>query len=304
MYEKILVPLDGSELSEVALPYARELAARLGSRLTLLYVSESAGFEDDFLHMHKFYIQKMAENIEQEIVKKRGNDPAKKINIDSKILTGKPAEEIISYADEEKMGMIIMSTHGRTGIGRWAIGSVADKVIKAASRPVYLIRARGATSDMREKDKLNKVLVPLDGSKKSEVVIPYVEELASKLKTEVILLQALAPDYGFTSERQLKQFESERAAAKSNIKKIAARLQQKGINTRAIFKEAVLNPTDIAQEINSVAADTQVDLVAMSTRGSSASSSKTAGLYFKNLGSITEKMVHSGNTPLLLVKPD
>ena len=75
-----------------------------------------------------------------------------------------------------------MSTHGQSGIKRWAMGSVADKVVRATKRPVALIRAKGARTDLREKGILNKALVPLDGSKESEAVIPFIGELASRLK--------------------------------------------------------------------------------------------------------------------------
>jgi nucleotide-binding universal stress UspA family protein len=302
MFERILVPLDGSELAEVALPYAEELAGRLGSRVNLLYVSESAGFEDEYRHMYEFYIQKVAENTKQNIERKWGKHLIKEIKVNSEILFGRPAQAIIDYADEEKMGLIVMSTHGRTGIGRWAIGSVAYKVVKAASQSVYLIRAKGMGSDMRQKDKLNKVLVPLDGSKSAEAVIPCVEELASKLKITVTLLQALAPDYGIISERQLKKFESSRASAKDYIGNMAARFKQKGIRTRAVLREVMLSPTEVAEEIMRCANAIQADLVAMSMQGRSASEERPSE-YVENLGSIAEKIVHLGNTPLLLVKP-
>lgn len=303
MFKKILVPLDGSELAGVALPYAEELAGRIGSRITLLFVSESAKFEDEYLHMHQFYIQKMSENIKQDIEKKWGKQLAREIIVDSKILVGNPADEIIDYADEAKVDLIMMSTHGRTGIGRWAIGSVAYKVVKAASLPVYLVRAKGTGSDMRQKDKLDTVLVPLDGSEKSEAVIPYVEELSSKLKIKVTFLQAIVPDYGITSETQLKQLESMRASARDYIENMAARFRQKGIVSRAVFRELFLEPTGIAGEINKLADEIKADLVVMSARGRSEFEIRPGEVEVPNLGSVAEKIVVSGNTPLMLVKP-
>jgi nucleotide-binding universal stress UspA family protein len=302
MYEKILVPLDGSELAEKAIPYAKELSGRLGSKITLLYISELADFEDEYRHVHQFYIQQMAENIQEDITRKWGKNLTMELKVSPEIRVGKPADEIINFAEEEKIGLIAMSTHGRTGMGRWAIGSVAYKVVKAASQPVYLIRAKSEKPDIRKHDKLNKILVPLDGSENSEVVIPYVEELAFKLKAKVTFIQALAPDYGITSERQLKQFESNRALAKNYIDNMVARFNKKGITTTAIFKEAMLNPTQVADEIMRCADEIRADLVAMSTQGHSASE-RTSGEYAENLGSIVEKMVNSGNSPLLLVKP-
>jgi nucleotide-binding universal stress UspA family protein len=304
MYKKILVPLDGSELAGVALPYAEELAGRLGSSVTLLFVSESAKFEDEYLHMHQFYIQKMAENIKKDIERKWGKQLAKEIKVNSEILVGNPADKIIDYADEKNIGLIVMSTHGRTGIGRWAIGSVAYKVVKAVSTPVYLVRAKGTDSDMRQKDKLDKVLVPLDGSKKSEAVIPYVEELASKLKIKVTFLQAMVPDYGITSEDQLRRLQTSRASTQDYIENMAARFRQKGIVSRAEFRELLLDPTGVAAEINKLADGIQADLVVMSTRGRSEFDLRPGEEEIERLGSVVEKVVHSGNAPLMLVKPE
>jgi nucleotide-binding universal stress UspA family protein len=301
MFEKILVPLDGSELAEVALPYAEELAGRLGSKVTLLYVSEST--EDQYRHMHQFYIQKMVENTKQGAERNLGKLVAKEIKVDSTVLVGHPAEEIVDYADKEKIGLIVLSTHGRTGIKRWAIGSVAYKVVKAASQPVAIIRAKGARPDMREKDILDKVLVPLDGSKASEAVIPYIEELASKLKIEVTFLRALTPDYLITSETQLRELESLRASARDYIENMATQFRQKGIAAKAEYREVMIDPTGAAGEIMKLADEIQADVVAMSTRGRSEFESGPGERVLETLGSVAEKMVHAGNRPLLLVKP-
>lgn len=301
MYERILVPLDGSKLAEVALAYAEEIAERSGSRVTLMYVSELAGGPSQ--RMNESYIQNLIVTTKQAAKKKQGSVAIQEFKLDSKILTGHPAEEIVDYAQKENIDLIVMSTHGKTGIKRWTIGSVADKVVKAASKPVMLIRAKGDRSDMREKDLLDKVLVPLDGSKGSEAVIPYIEELASKLKMEVTFLQALELSYYVTSETQLKQLDTLRASAQVYIESMAARFRQKGISAKAEVREISQGPTGTAEEIMKVANEIQADIVAMSTRGRG-SSEERPGERVESLGSVAEKMVNSGNTPLFLVRPE
>ena len=291
MYEKILVPLDGSELAEVALPYAEELAGRLGSEGTLLYVSESA--EDQYHHMHQFYLQKMVEATKRGADRYLGKPEGKAIKVESATVVGNPAEEIVDYADKEDIGLIVMATHGRSGIRRWSLGSVADKVVRATKQPVALIRAKGARPDVREKGMLNKALVPLDGSKESEAVIPYIEELASRLKGEVTFLRLLKPDYYVMNEAQLKQRESLRASAKDYIEKVAAQSKQKGIAAKAEFRE-VMAGTE-AEEIIKLTDEIDVDIVAMSTHGQS-------GVSRWALGSCADKVLYAGNTPLLLVR--
>lgn len=138
MYEKILVPLDISKLAEVALPYAEELAGRLGSEVTVLSVSESA--EAQKYNEHQTYIEKVVE------ATKRGagryvDKPKGAIKVKPVVLVGHPAEVIVDYADKEHIDLIIIATHGRSGIRRWTLGSVAEKVLRAGSTPVLLVRA-------------------------------------------------------------------------------------------------------------------------------------------------------------------
>ena len=148
MYERILVPLDGSQLAEVALPYAEELAGRLGSEVTLVYVREST--EDLDHHMHQFYLERMVESTKLAAAS-YAKKPDKAVQVKSVVLVGNPAERIVEYADKEDTGLIALATHGRCGITRWALGSVANKVVRATRRPVALIRASGARADVRKK---------------------------------------------------------------------------------------------------------------------------------------------------------
>jgi len=300
MYEKIIVPLDGSELAEVALPYAEELTSRLKMELILFQVVPRAyhvygayeavaqvPYTDEDMEPVKAsaqaYLEKVASRLEG-----RG------ITLRSEVGVGAAADEIIKLAEENSVDMVTMSTHGRSGISRWALGSVADKVVRGTKQPVALIRAKGTRPDVRKKDILDKALVPLDGSKESEAVIPYIEELASKLEIEVTLLHMLAPDYYIYSEVQLKQMESLRASAKDYIEKVAAQLKQKGIAATAEFSEVTQGAE--AEEIIKLADETQADVVVMSTHGRS-------GIGRWAFGSVADRVLHEGNTPLLLVKP-
>ena len=106
MYEKILFPLDGSELAEVALPYAEELAGRLGSEVTLVYVREPDG--DQSPHMYQCYMRDMVETTKHGAEKNLGKLVAKEIKVDSVILAGDPAEQIVEYADKKHFNLIVI----------------------------------------------------------------------------------------------------------------------------------------------------------------------------------------------------
>jgi nucleotide-binding universal stress UspA family protein len=290
MYEKIIVPLDGSELAEVALPYAEELASRLKTGVILFQVMPKAyhvygayeavaqvPYTDDEMKPLKISAQNYLEKV---AVRLKG----KGINISSEVTVGSAADDIIKLADETDGGMVTMSTHGRSGISRWALGSVADKVVRGTRRPVVLIRAKGAHPGVREKDILDKALVPLDGSKESEAVIPYIEELASKLEIEVTLLHMLAPDPYIYSEMQFTM-ESLRASARDYIERVAAQLKQKGIAAKGEFREVMLGTE--AERIIEFADEIHADVVAMSTHGRS-------GIGRWAFGSVADRVLHEG----------
>ena len=143
MYERVLVPLDGSDLAELSLPFAEELAAKLGSEIILLCVSESAEAED--YAKHEIYLEQITAVVTHATQRLLAN-PEQTLNIRSAVAVGLPAQEIVDYAEQVAASLIIMATHGRTGVTRWALGSVAEKVMRAGTRPVLLVRVPGASA--------------------------------------------------------------------------------------------------------------------------------------------------------------
>lgn len=143
MYKRILVPLDGSELAEVALPYSELLAEKLDSEVILMNVRTPG--EDPENPEHRSYLSKTAATVEQNIRKSSNTPPGQKIKVESTII-GSPgllthaAEEIVDYTEKGNASLIIMATHGRTGIGCWEHSSIADKVLRAGNTPLLLVR--------------------------------------------------------------------------------------------------------------------------------------------------------------------
>ncbi len=279
MYEKIVVPLDGSKLAEAALPYAEELAAKMSSDIILLTVLESDNvgeyekqriYTKRIVQVTKYHAEKYIDN---------GNGAGKAIKIGATTRNGNPAEGIVEYVSKGNVDLIVMASHGRSGFTRWAVGSVADKVVRAAARqPVMLIRANKSRSDLREKRILKKALVPLDGSELSRAVLPYISKIAAKLEMEITLLQVV-PLTNHTHVDPEAYLQSE-----------CRRLETEGVT--AGYK---LCAGAVADQIVDLADDLAFDLVAMSTHG-------RGGVSCWSLGSIAEKVFLGGNTPLLLVK--
>jgi nucleotide-binding universal stress UspA family protein len=296
MYKNIIVPLDGSDLAEKALPYAEKLAGLLGSEVTLIHVSETE--EDTYDHMHQAYLEALAETTSQGAERYQKKASKKKIRVSSAHLVGHTAEQIVEYSDKEKSSLIIMTTHGQSSIRRWLIGSVADKVVKATTRPVMIIRAKDNHTKSPEVCTLKKVLVPLDGSKNSEKVIEHIREIASKLTIEVTLLHVVAPAYFFysipgevinqpyTPEQMLETVKRSEAY----LDTIGSELRDVGIKT--YLRVEVGSP---AEEINRIADDIEADVVVMSTHGHT-------GIAHWMLGSTADEVLNTGNTALMLVR--
>lgn len=148
MYKRILVPLDGSELAERALPHAIEIARCMGSQLWLVRVSLYQGYayspawdgppySEERLEADR---RAAAEYLDQVRTQYNCRD----LTGLTEVLLGPVAETIIDYALSKNFDLIVMSTHGRSGLSRWVMGSVTDKVVRGAHCPTLIIRGSAA----------------------------------------------------------------------------------------------------------------------------------------------------------------
>ncbi len=276
MFEALIVPLDCSKLAEAALPYAEELGAKMLSEIVLLTVIGSEDHEK--LGNYYNYIKKIKEDTNHYTGKYIENENLPDITTVRR--TGDPAKKIIEYALEIDFPLIVMASHGQTGVSRWTVGSVADKVVRAGNtQAVMLIRANESRSDLRDKRLLKKALVPLDGSFKSESVIPYICNIALKLQMELTLLRVLSQNGH--SETDTKIY------LQDMCKKIEDMIDV-NIDYQVGFGSVAETIIDLADELT-------VDLVAMSTRGMNRNNPLS-------LGSVAQKVFLAGNTPLLLIR--
>jgi nucleotide-binding universal stress UspA family protein len=181
MYTRALIPLDGSTIAEQVLPYARGLVRALGIPAELLFVIDLEALEQLADPNHRRYLDTVlsekGENSKTylETVARSFQGVSVKYSVER----GKPEDVIIERAATDKDTLIAMATHGRSGVQRWLLGSVADKVLHGSTNDVFLMRAteQGRTEGEAT---LTKVIVPLDGSTLAEKVLPYVVDLAKK----------------------------------------------------------------------------------------------------------------------------
>lgn len=185
-YKKIIVPLDGSKLAEVALPHVEEIAAGCHvSEIALVSVTENmrvqvprseiseavggqqyeptggvVGFtgrmyEGESVPMMKVpaTVGRMAKAAKNYLVKVAGQMEKKGLTPTVNVLVGNVAEELVRFADEEKADLIVMASHGHSGIRRWAIGSVAEKVFRATDVPVLLVKPKSGFKETKPRRK-------------------------------------------------------------------------------------------------------------------------------------------------------
>jgi nucleotide-binding universal stress UspA family protein len=323
MFDRILVPLDGSEVAEGILPFVTAIAKGTEATVTLLAVIDTTSMEvararaeaqssmapgslfvtstrpQPIVDTYRTQSEEAAEEEAKtalRVIAKRLADQGVEARVEAS--SGPVAEEILRVAKKGRCDLIAMSTHGRGAIARAILGSVTDKVIHSSNVPTLTITPERAETYWDDDVVLSKILVPLDGSGLAETALPYVEDLARSLSLEVILARVVKlvglstphsdPSIIGTGDLEL---EIEREAA-DYLEEVASRLEANGLD--ASYK---LLRGATAKAITQLAQDTPQDIIALTTHGRS-------GLTRWVLGSVAEALVRASGDPVLVIPPE
>lgn len=297
MYRQILVPLDGSLLAERALPLATWLAARLGSRILLVravWVQTFPGADPTAAQVAavqeaEAYLRGVAARLAERA-----------IPTDIAVPYAPPAEGILLEAGLRGADLIVLSTHGRSGLGRWLYGSVAEAVLARSPLPVVLVRASAPEALWEREPWRARLLVPLDGSPLAEEALPHAVGLARALEATVVLVHAVPPpvlplaEFSLAGAMALPDadpIEQARRAATAYLETVAARLAAQGVQTQTTVVEgaAATAILEVSRAVGAV-------LIVMATHG-------RTGLGRLLFGSVALEVLHRGDRPLLLVRP-
>ncbi|HEX7475898.1 MAG TPA: universal stress protein [Dehalococcoidales bacterium] len=295
MFERILLPLDGSEIAETALPYGEELARILGSELILFHV-HGQEHGRDYEHIHQTYLDRLAETVAGNI---RNDQPkGKDVKVNIKIEAGEPTENICRLVEKNDFDLIIMAAVSASGlkIGKM-LGSVTDHVCRTVPIPIMLIRPQRLNLNESKNRLINSILLPLDGSDLSKLALPAGEDLAEKLNVSITLFQManrIRPIYdasGNGANIDYSQFdEIEEQRVRVEMKVLEKELGEKGLKVSSFITSGF----DAADDIIETGKKVGADLVIMSTHGRS-------GLGRWVFGNVAEKVLRHGETPVLLV---
>ena len=293
----ILVPLDGSSVAEQALPVAVAIAERGRCKIKLVLVHQPlSGVEPGPAYTKLELAMEKANRDYLRSVVARYRDRLGRA-LSSAVLEGPVAATLARYARELSSDLLVMTTHGRGGIRRAWLGSVADQLIRTSEVPILVVR--GHEQDQAPPVSLGEILVPLDGSPLAEAVLDPVTALARLWDAEISLVQVVSPVIltsdpvlPFPSGYSDQIMTMRREAAQDYIRDVAERLREAGVKASGV---AVMG-SGVAETLLDLARPEHVGLIATATHG-------RGGVRRLVLGSVADKLVRAAQVPVLVVRP-
>jgi nucleotide-binding universal stress UspA family protein len=314
----IVVPLDGSELATQVIPYVRTLATQMSASVVLVNIVSTTQRKQFFRH-HPELMWTTDEAPLNEDPATRGEpdermmdlirketethfDPLiqslrrERIDVELQVQFGSPETCILEVSRQKQATMIAMVTHGYSGIRRWAIGSITDRIVHNATIPVLVVRG-SHTPPSVQKPPIRNILVPLDGSEFSKRALPTASTIAARARAKMHLTYVLPPVSDqpalvrvvVSQESFEKSLEKTRIWAEDYLNQTAEELRKKGLQVSTHVTSG-----HTAEKIIDEAEQHHSDLIVMATHGYS-------GIQRWSLGSVTDKVLHATTTPLIIV---
>ncbi|ELY47551.1 universal stress protein [Natronorubrum sulfidifaciens] len=274
MFERILVPTDGSGPANAALEYAGAIAAAENLTVHILHVIDPDSGPDE---------------TDEPIADGREWAGETGSPVIDEVHTGEPREAILEYAATHDVDAIVMGTRGRRGVGRLLLGSVTEAVVRDAPVPVLVVRG---AAEVRREYPLETIVVPIDGSSHADAALDEALSIAKELDATIHLLSVVDVAPVGIDERddiRLEQFEQ---YAESVLDEGVKRAEQLGVDA-----ERTVQHGSAHRRIRTYTDDVDADLVVMGTHG-------RRGLDRLLLGSVTERVLRTATTPVLTVHTD
>jgi len=299
MFRNILVPLDGSTLAECVLPHVVAMAQPLEAQVTLLNVCEPRRAAEAARPANALkwsfrtaeadaYLEEIADRLQ-----------AAGLDVQAKRVEGKAAEQILAFAHQHAMDLILLSSHGQSGLTGWNVSSVVQKIIARARVSIMIVRAyHPVTSDLAHLT-YSRLLYPLDCSQRAEYALPVASMLAQSHGSQLILAHIIArtemPRRRPLTDEELelidRVIELNRVEAVRCLEELQAPLlaEQVDVQSRLLVTDKP------AQSLHNLVREEKIDMVVMSAHGYSGSTSWP-------YGSLALNFIIYGTTPLLIVQ--
>ena len=302
MFDLILVPLDGSQLAECVLPHIVAIARSFDAEITLLRILEKnqASAPAQLFDLLNWQINKTKAALYLEKTKARLQESS--IRVRTTVQEGLVAEGITEYAQNQGVKLIILSSHGRSGLTQWGISSITQKIILSAPTSVLVVRAHQHDIQAGELSAIpfyQRILVPLDGSQRAENVLPIITQLAHFHKSQIHLVQVVqtpemarqmppAPEDIDLSNRVIAR---NREEAEHYLEQVKSRSDLKGI----AIQTHLITSNHAAVALHKLGEQEHFDMVTLSAHGYS-------GNRQWPYGSMVNNFIMYGKVTLLIVQ--
>lgn len=297
MLQSILLPLDGSQLAERVLPHAVKCAQATQSNVILAHVLPTSGVHIDIPSVDPldWRLRQMEARLYMEEIAELLSGAG--INVESALLQGEAAESITHYAREHDVDLIIMSSHGRSGLNGWNVGSVAQKVALTTHSSVMIVPAYRAPDKKLESDlRYRTIVAPLDGSQRAESVLPVLRALVQRDRAQVQLVTVVPrpqtpqriPHASGGDGLVDQLLARHRTEAEEYLSRLRSRVDGN-------VSQHVLLGNDVMSTLHDFLRQQDADLVVFSAHGHSADGAR-------RYGSLVTSFLAYGSTPLLIIQ--
>jgi nucleotide-binding universal stress UspA family protein len=299
MFDPVLVPLDGSLLAECALPHAIAIARAFDATTILLRVLDKnqAGEKSQLFDLVNWQINKTGARLYLEKTGTRLKDSG--LRIQPIVLEGLVAESITEYAQSHGIKLIILSSHGRSGLSQWGISSVTQKIIFSAPTSVLIIRAHQPVSSELIEQQYKSIMVPLDGSRRAENVLPMITLLAHSYHSRIHIVHVVKkPEMARQLPLTREDVELSEQIVSRNREEAIRYLDQVRLHSPLEGIEIqthLLTSDNAAATLHELAVKESIDMVVLSAHGYS-------GYNQWPYGSMVNNFVLYSKVPLLIVQ--
>lgn len=300
MINHILVPLDGSTLAECVLPHVIAIAPITHARITLVHVMErlqnkgsSPAIDPVEWHLQKQNSERYLERVASQL-KQSGN-----LGVEQMILEGNPANSVVDFARNNNVDLIVLSTHGQSGLSGWNVSSDVQKILLRSYKSILLVRAYLPSSAGIAPIRYKRLFVGMDCSPRSEFVLPFAIGLAQVHKSHLILESVIEKTQSISrlppSDQDADLFnrvvEKKHQAASRYLNQLVAQFSMKGLKVTAHVSVG----DNVIPALHDLVEESNADLVMLAAHGSS-------GERRWPYGSVTTSFIAYGNTPLMILQ--
>ncbi|WP_436343841.1 universal stress protein [Natronorubrum sp. FCH18a] len=278
MYDRILVPVDGSDSATAALDHALEIAGDHDATVTLLYVADTN--EPSQTRLGTNVVDVLEREGDEIVSDARERAADSDVPATTDVVQGVPHDAIVDYAETKDVDLVAMGTHARGSLERYVVGSVAERIVNAAPMPVLTVRA----IDDAPTYPYESVLVPTDGSEHAAVALQLGADVANRNRATLHLLSVL--------EDQLFGSITDQTERQNRAADLLLDAESTAIDAGADDVVTAIKSGSVPRRITTYADGEGVDLIVMGTHG-------RTGLDEHLLGSITERVLRTASVPVL-----